>query len=186
MRLLSLYLRSRQVPTALAAAIAATAGLWLVGVSSSEQSRPTLAVLAIGFGVAVFGTGLGGADPDLERTAALRWPPLRAAHVLGMMILVALAVVATGLAPIEIVLRDAFGLAGLTAFGAAVLGKQLSWCFPLAWAGGASVMPPMTEPALMQVLTWPAQPSSSTTALVTALVAGTAGLMSYVLAGSRS
>jgi hypothetical protein len=185
MRLLSLYLRSRQVPIALAAAFAATAGIWLVGVSSSAQARPTLAVLAIGFGVAVFGTGLGGADPDLERTAALRWPPLRAAHVFGVMVVVAVAVIATGLAPVEVVLRDAFGLAGLTALGAVVLGKQLSWCFPLAWAGGASVVPPMAEPAIIQVLTWPVQPSSSTTALVTALVAGATGLMSHAVAGSR-
>jgi hypothetical protein len=184
-RLLSLYLRSRQVPAALAAAFAATAGLWLVGISSSAQARPTLAILAIGFGVAVFGTGLGGADPDLERTAALRWPPLRAAHVFGVGVLVAAAVIATGLTLTEVVLRNAFGLAGLTALGAAVLGKQLSWCFPLAWAGGAAMMPAMPEPAIMRVLTWPAQPSSSTTALVTALVAGTVGLASYVVAGSR-
>lgn len=117
--------------------------------------------------------------------AALRWPRLRAAHVLGVVILVAAAVIATGLAPAEVVLRNAFGLAGLTAMGAAVLGRQLSWCFPLAWAGGASVMPAMAQPAIMQVLTWPAQPLSSTTAMVTALVAATAGLMSYVVAGSR-
>ncbi len=184
MRLLSLYLRSRQIPAALAAAFVATAGLWLVGISSSVQARPTLAVLAIGFGVAVFGAGLGGADPDLERTAALRWPPLRAAHVLTVAALVAAAVVATGLAPTEVVLRNALGLAGLTALGAAVLGRQLSWCFPLAWAGGASVMPAMSQPAIMQVFTWPAQPWSSTTALVTALAAATAGL-SYVVAGAR-
>lgn len=185
MRLLSLYLRSRQVPAASAAAFAATAGLWLAGISGPGQARPTLAVLAIGFGVAVFGTGLGGADPDLDRTAALRWPPLRAAHVLGVAVVVSAAVIATGLAPAEVVLRNAFGLAGLTALGAVVLGKQLSWCLPLVWAGGAAVMPAMPEPAIMQVLTWPAQPWNSTTALVTALVAGTAGLVSYVVAGSQ-
>ncbi|MBP2327763.1 hypothetical protein JOF56_008148 [Kibdelosporangium banguiense] len=185
MRFLNLYLRSRQVPTALAAAFGAAAAFWLVGVGSPEHARWTLAVLAIGFGVAVFGAGLGGADPDLERTAAFSWPPRRLGHILAVMGLVAVAVAATGMAPIEVVLRDAFGLAGLTALGAAILGKQLSWCFPLVWAGGSAVFPSMSEPALMQALTWPTQPPNSTIAVVTALIAGAGGLLAYVITGSR-
>jgi hypothetical protein len=150
MRPLALYLRSRQVPVGLAVAVVAGV-LLAVLVDNTAMSAP----LAIGFAVAVLGGGLGGPDPTLDRTAALAWAPRRLAHVLAIAIVG--AATAAGFVPIGMALRDAAGLAGLAAFGAAMLGRQLAWCLPVAWAGAAAVVP--AAGSVLRVLTWPAQPA---------------------------
>ncbi|HVV17822.1 MAG TPA: hypothetical protein VHF06_00195 [Pseudonocardiaceae bacterium] len=175
MRWLGLYVRSRQLPAALGLAVAVALALRFV-------DRVGF-VLALGVGVAVFGTGLGGADIALDRTAAVRWPPRRCAHVCLVTAVVAAVVTGTGIAPVIVVLRDAAGFAGLTAFGATVLGRQLAWCLPVAWAVVAAFVP-AADPPLLRVLTWPAQ-QPDMLAGVTAAVLGSAGVLAYAFAGAR-
>jgi len=83
-RLLVLYLRSRQVPAALAAAVGSVAVVWSLSQATDNPTiRATLALLAVVAGTAAAGSGLAGADIDLDRTAAIAWPPRRAAHVIA-------------------------------------------------------------------------------------------------------
>src|SRR5262245_22899921 len=83
-RLLVLYLRSRRVPAALAAAVGSAAVLWWFAHATDDpRARATLALVAVVAGSAAAAAGLAGADVDLDRTAALAWPPRRAAHVIA-------------------------------------------------------------------------------------------------------
>lgn len=82
--------------------------------------------------------GLGGQDLALDRTAAIRWAPRRAAHVLlcGAVVGAALLTMrATGesMAATAFVVRDSAGLMGLVALGSALLGGQCAWTLPFAW-----------------------------------------------------
>jgi hypothetical protein len=186
-RLLVLYLRSRQVPVALPAAVLAVAALALLG---NDPDRPmrTLAfvVVALGLGFGVLGQGLGGPSAALERTAAICWVSWRAGHAVAITVLVLVVGLATTTAPVGTVVRDAAGLAGLTALAAAVLGHQLAWALPVAWAGAAAAVPAVPGPPVLSVLTWPTQPPDSTTAAVTAGALAGAGLVTYAVHGSRS
>jgi hypothetical protein len=67
-----------------------------------------------------------------------------------------------------------------------VLGHELAWTLPTAGAGAAAVAPPLTEPELLRVLTWPLQPPDSTAATVVATVLAVGGLVAYAARGSRS
>ncbi|PWW67134.1 hypothetical protein [Actinokineospora spheciospongiae] len=187
MRLLVLYLRSRQVPTGLPGAVLAVTTIGLLGNGSTNpQAAVASAVLALAIGLAVLGYGLGGADPALERTASLRWPPRRAAHVLATAAAVATTALAATSAPTGFVLRAAVGLAGLTALAATLLGRQLAWTLPVAGATVAAAMPPVADPLALRLLTWPVQPLDSTTATITAGALGVAGLALYTARGCRT
>ncbi|NGO09331.1 hypothetical protein G5C60_17430 [Streptomyces sp. HC44] len=186
MRLLTLYLRSRQVPVAAAAVTAGVAVVALLGNDSEDPLQTLLfAVLALGLGLGVFGNGLGGADPALERTAATRWVYWRMAHVGAIAAAVFAVAVATSGAPTGTILRDTAGLAGLTALAAALFGHQLAWTLPTMWAGAAAVLPARTEPEILRVLTWPVQSPDSTFTTVVAAVLAVIGLTAYAARGSR-
>jgi hypothetical protein len=185
-RWLTLYSRSRQVPAALLALVVSSAVMGALGqATDNEWLGVVLAVLALALGVAMTAVGLSGADLSLERTAAINWLPRRAAHVLAIGVAVAMAVLATRLAPTEVVLRDSFGLAGLAAFSATVLGGQLAWCLPVAWAGCTAAFPPVSHSLSLRVLTWPMQAPGTTAATVTAIVLGVGGLLTYSVFGCR-
>ncbi|PRY38254.1 hypothetical protein [Umezawaea tangerina] len=187
MRALALYLRSRQVPFALPGAVVAVLLVARIGaVAPNQQLEVAAVVLAMGLGLAIVGYGLGGADPELERTAAVSWPPRRAAHLVAVTVVPAAALALATTVPLEIVLRAAVGFAGLTALAAILFGRQLAWTLPVAWAGGVAAVPPVDDPVLLLVLTWPAQPVGSTPALVTACVLGGIGLVGYALRGCRT
>jgi len=187
MRLLTLYLRSRQVPRAAPAAVVATAALALVG---NEPDHPlqtvTFAVLALALGFGVLGLGLGGADPELDRTGALPWWRWRTTHTAAIAVVVLAAGLAATSAPTGLLVRDAAGLAGLTALAATAFGNQLAWTLPIAWGGVAAVVPPVADPVVLVVLTWPMQPPDSGVAAVTAVVLACAGSSAYAVRGTRS
>ncbi|MFC9679391.1 hypothetical protein [Streptomyces sp. NPDC056948] len=187
MRLFTLYLRSRRIPAALAVAASGVALVALLGNASAQQWQiRVFAVLALGLGLGVLGNGLGGAAAALEGTAAIRWACWRTAHlVVAAGAVFAVAAVASA-APAGVVLRATAGLAGLTALAAAVLGHQLAWTLPTVWAGAAAVVPPLTEPGILRLLTWPVQPSDSTAATVAAAVLAVGGLLLYAARGSRT
>jgi hypothetical protein len=186
MRLLALYLRSRQVPVALPVAAAGVAAVAVLGDNPGRPAQSvTFALLALALGAGVLGVGLGGAHVVLERTAAIRWAGWRAAHVLAVAAVLFAVGAAASSAPAGVVLRDAAGLVGLTALAAVAFGSQLAWTLPVAWAGAAAAVPALSGPVILRVLTWPSQPPQSTTATVTAAVLACAGLLAYAVRGGR-
>src|SRR5690349_22742855 len=78
-----LYARSRQVPASLAAMVISAVSVWALAPGGSGEPRdPRLPALLLAAGVMAASTGLGGQDLELDRTAAIRWVPRRAVHVL--------------------------------------------------------------------------------------------------------
>jgi hypothetical protein len=185
-RLLVLYLRCRQVPVALPAAVVAAGVLARLGSDANDPLRTLrFALLAAALGVAVLGYGLGGAMTALESTASIRWPRWRAAHVVAIAAVLIVTVAVVTDAPIAVVARDTAGLTGLTALAAAAFGSQLAWTPPVVWACVAAVVPPVATPAVLSALTWPAQPAASVSAAVVATVLAGIGVVVYATRGGR-
>ncbi len=83
MRALTLYLRSRAVPTTAAAVLGCAVALWALGLAvDNPQSRVLAALLLSLAATTAIGHGLAGADHDLDKTTAIAWPPRRAAHII--------------------------------------------------------------------------------------------------------
>jgi len=186
MRFVTLYLRSRQVPAALAIALVSAV---LVAQLRSESADPqqgfVSTLLALALGLAVLGYGLGGPDAELERTAAIAWFPRRAAQVLAMAVVVAGGVLLSSAVPAGVILRDAAGLAGLTALTATLLGRQLAWTLPVAWTGAATVLAPVADAPVLRALSWPMQAPDDLTASIIACGLGVGGLVLYAALGCR-
>lgn len=190
-RWLTLYLRSRRVPMALAGAGSSVVVIWSLWsvFSDSRTVGPETVIMTILLLVAALTATLGGPDDALELTAALRWPSRRVAHLLGAFLVVVVLLagtLATGarFGPAGMVVRDAAGLLGLTALGAATIGTARSWFLPLGWTL-AAVLFPSGEPVAAEILTWQAQPPSSHAAAVTAGLLTLGGLIAYAVAGPR-
>ncbi|GIF02373.1 hypothetical protein [Paractinoplanes rishiriensis] len=189
MRWLSLYARSRRAPMALGVTAGCAAVMWsLWSVSSDDRDAAVqTVVLTVLLLVAALTVTLGGPDDELEATAALRWLPRRAGHVLVaylMMVLILALTRATGarFGPLWLVLRDAGGLLGLTALAAATIGTARSWFVPLGWTV-AAVLFPQSGPVAGRILTWQMQPPESAAAAVTAALLGVGGLIVYAVTG---
>jgi hypothetical protein len=134
-------------------------------------------------------TGLGGQDLALDRTAAIRWVPRRAAHVLlaGAVVGAVLLTVQTmgaELATTAFVVRDSAGLMGLAALGAALSGGRYAWMLPFAWLSVSFFAPPPTS-VPTQVATWMLLPPGTAAATWTALALTVAGTAAYAVAGPR-
>jgi hypothetical protein len=188
-RFLTLYLRSRRVPLALAVAAGGTALMWTLWSITSDERDATswLVIMTVLVLAAGFTHTLSSADDELERTAALPWPPRRAAHLiaaLAVIVALVLATQATGarFGPPTVVVRDAAGLLGLIALGAAVAGPARSWFLPLIWTMAATMFP-QPAPLLAAIATWQHQPPDSRPAAVTAAVLALAGLIAYTATG---
>ncbi|MEU4419629.1 hypothetical protein AB0F81_03325 [Actinoplanes sp. NPDC024001] len=189
MRWLTLYLRSRRAPIAMAAAAGCTALMWSLWsiFSDTRAAGIPLVILTVLLLVAALTVTLGGPDDALEQTAAFDWLPRRAAHLLAILLIVVvllLATLVTGarFGPAGLVIRDAAGLLGLTALSAAVLGVARAWFLPLGWTL-AAILFPRDEPLLGRILTWQAQEPASTAAAVTAGILAVGGLVAYAVAG---
>jgi hypothetical protein len=133
--------------------------------------------------------GLGGQDLALDRTAAIRWIPRRAAHVLlaGATVAAVLLTVQTmgvSMATTAFIVRDSAGLMGLVALGAALSGGQYAWTLPFAWLSFAFFAPPPTS-LPMQAAIWLLLPPGATTGTWTALVLTVVGTVAYAVAGPR-
>ncbi|MFF5289885.1 hypothetical protein [Paractinoplanes globisporus] len=188
MRWLALYLRSRRVPMALAASGAGAALMWSLWsvFSDSPDVAPQMVVLTVLLLVAALTATLGGPDDSLERTAAIPWARRRAVHLLGAFVVVLILILATRptgarFGPVLLVARDAAGLLGVTALGAATIGVARAWFLPLGWTLAATLFP-RPEPVVARILTWQAQPLGAAAA-VTAGVLALTGLVAYALAG---
>ncbi|MEU6522925.1 hypothetical protein ABZ892_08755 [Streptomyces sp. NPDC046924] len=190
MRWLTLYARSRQVPASLAAVVISTVAAWALSRNGGGgPGDPRLPVLLLAAGAMAASTGLSGQDLALDRTAAIRWMPRRAAHVLlaGAVVGTALlAVRATGedMASTAFVVRNSAGLMGLAALGAALSGGQYAWTLPFAWLSFAFFAPPPTS-VPTQVASWMLLPPGTTAGTWTALALTVVGTAAYAVAGPR-
>jgi hypothetical protein len=180
-RWLSLYLRSRRVPVALAASLGAMAVLWAGWLAFTDRREVGLGltVLAIALVLAPMIPTLAGDDDALESTAALSWPPRRALHLIACFAVAAAALAATRatgawFGPTWLVVRDSAGLTGLIGLGAALLGTRLAWQIPISWTALQIVLGDTNG-----VLFWLVQPPGNRTAAVTAAVLFLAGLITY-------
>ncbi|MFB7473547.1 hypothetical protein [Kitasatospora sp. NPDC056184] len=178
MRWLTLYARSRQLPAALAVLAVLTV---LARLGDGGLGGPRVAALLLAAAAMALSAGLGGQDLDLDRTAALRWPFRRAAHVLLCAVLAA-AVLPPG--PLALTVRDSAGLTGLAALGAVCGGRAHAWLLPFGWLCAAFVVPPGPD-LVTRVLTWPLLPPGTAPATWTALALAAAGTAAYALAGPR-
>lgn len=196
MRWLALYLRSRSAPAAVAAVLGTTAALWSLRHAIDEpQPRGILALLAFLAAAAAIAPGLAGADIDLDRTAAISWPPRRAAHVVVagaavIGILAATALTGDPLAHAGPIARAITGMGGLVALGATTLGASHAWLPPATWTLLVlRFSPPFgtapTGPTYELMLTWVIQPAGTTPATVTAVILGAAGTLTYAVFGTR-
>lgn len=191
MRWLTLYLRSRQAPGALALATAGMALMWSLWsiFSDTRDVGPQMVVMTVLLLVVVLTVTLGGPDDALDGTAAFSWLPRRAAHLLAAILIVVsllLVTLATGarFSSAGLVVRDAAGLLGLTALCAAAAGAARAWFLPLGWTL-AAVLFPRPDGTIGQILTWQAQDPANTAAAVTAGLLTAAGLLTWTVAGSR-
>lgn len=169
MRLLTLYLRSRAVPQMVVGVALVSVGLSLLG------TEVWLVAMAVGVGVSMASTGLGGQDVDLDRTGAVPWPLWRAVHIVAIG---AVMVAAFSWSGLEVAVRAAVGLTGLAAIGVAVLGRQLAWLPPVVWVLVTTWLPSTNE-----VVTWLVRPAGTTTATITAVALGVVGLVCYAVRG---
>jgi hypothetical protein len=159
------------------------------------QPRGVLALLAVLAGTAATAPGLAGADVDLDRTAAIAWPPRRAAHVVVAGAAVAGIVATTALTGDALALagtiaRDATGMTGLVALGAATLGASRAWLPLAAWVllalpFTAPFGTRPTGPTYKLLLTWMIQPTDTTSATAAAVSLGVVGALAYALFGAR-
>ncbi|MFD3730479.1 hypothetical protein [Streptomyces sp. NPDC058632] len=190
MRWLLLYARSRRVPaSATAIALTASAAWTFIDEGGKGPVDPRIPALLLCMGVAAASVGLGGQDAALERTAAIRWAPRRAVHVLliGTVVGVLLSAVHTWgpeLAPVGFLVRDGAGLTGLAALGATVCGAQYAWTLPTGWLAFTLFAPPQAGIA-GQVSGWLIFPAGTTAATWTASVLLTTGTLLYATVGPR-
>ncbi|MFD6565271.1 hypothetical protein [Micromonospora profundi] len=186
---MTLHLRARRVPLAVAASVGSAAliwALWLI-LAKERDAIFLIVVLTIVLMVSVLSTTLAAPDEDLERTASLRWPWRRALHLLAALALVLVALLATlptdaRFGPAGLVLRDAAGLLGLTALCASVVGAARAWFLPLGWTVVAALFPQSSTWGALA--TWQSQPHTSRPAAVVAAVLAVAGLLTYAFLGS--
>ncbi|CAL9649382.1 hypothetical protein [Streptomyces sp. enrichment culture] len=190
MRWLMLYARSRQMPACLAVVVISAVAGWAASrVGDGTPDDPRLAALTLTAGATAVSVGLGGQDTALERTAAIRWAPRRAAHVLlagAVVAAVPLAVQTMGddLGTTAFLVRDSAGLMGLAALGAALCGAQFAWVLPVAWVT-FSLMAPPPESLPMRAAAWLVLPPGAAAGAWTAAALTAAGTAAYALAGPR-
>jgi hypothetical protein len=182
---LPLYLRSRRLPAALATSLAAVVVTWLAWSAATDRREvnQSLTLLTIALALAPMIPTLAGDDDALEATAALRWPPRRAVHLVACFAVVAAALAvtrATGawFGPTWEVVRDSAGLTGLIGLSAALLGTRLAWAPPIGWTAVQVIFP---APAGNAALLWLIQPAGSRPAALTAAVLFAAGVLTYAL-----
>ncbi|HET6857532.1 MAG TPA: hypothetical protein VFH94_10615 [Streptomyces sp.] len=190
MRWLTLYARSRQVPASFAVVVISTAVVWaLARLGGGGLGDPLLCTLILAAGATAVSVGLGGQDLALDRTAAIRWIPRRAAHVLlcgvliGAVLLAAQTMSGQPASP-AFVVRNSAGLMGLVTIGAAWFGGQYAWILPFVWLSVSVVVPPAPDVAT-QVLTWMLLPSGTAVGDWTALVLAVTGTAVYAVGGPR-
>lgn len=191
-----LHVRARGVPLAVAgvavlALLAWIAADWLLDAqgSSGPADRWPVAILAPLLGAVIVSAGLGAADEEMERTAAVHWRRIRTVHVAFATVVVGTALALTGLfepstfGAYEIA-RNTAACIGLIAVGTVMLGARLGWIPGLAYV--LLVLGVATPTPGNAWWTWPVQEWSADMANWAATVAAIVGALAYVWFGSRA
>ncbi|MFF5076611.1 hypothetical protein ACFY36_06140 [Actinoplanes sp. NPDC000266] len=185
---LPLYLRSRRLPAALAASVGAVLVVWAAWAAFSRDHEVGrgLTVLTVALALAPVIPTLAGHDDSLESTAALRWPPRRAVHLLacGALVTAALAlfgVTSTTFGPFGQLARDTAGLTGLMGLSVALLGTRLAWAPPIGWTAVQILFGVPDGAAWHRALFWLVQDPSDRTAATTATLLLLTGVLAYAL-----
>ncbi|ANN15206.1 hypothetical protein SD37_05735 [Amycolatopsis orientalis] len=189
MRWAVLYARSRAMPASFAGLVVSMAVVWFLARDRWSEIPVSLALLVA---IAVTAIGLSGQDTDLDRTAAIRWVPRRALHLLligGLGLGAALLprLWEAERVPVEVIVRNAGGLLGLVGIAAVLFGGAFGWTLPLlvfivsfvVWVTTSS------EETVHSVVTWLFQPAGVAAATWTAVVLAVVGLGSYAVFGNR-
>ena len=189
MRFSTLYARSRQVPASFAALVISAVAVWALAWDDGEPTDPRLPVLVLAAGAMAASVGLSGQDAALDRTAAIRWVPRRAAHVLlagavAAGVLLAVRTMGESMGTTAFIVRDSAGLMGLAALGAVLAGGQYAWTLPFAWISFSFFAPP-AESAPMRVAVWMLLPPGELAATWTAVILTAVGTAAYAVAGPR-
>ncbi len=189
MRWLTLYLRSRRVPMALAMLTGCVVLMWALWnvFSETRDAGVQMVILTVLLAVATVTATLAGPDDALEGTGALPRSGRRAAHLLVALTITVLLLLATLLTearfgPVSLVIRDAAGLLGLTALGAVTVGADRAWFVPLVWTLAAVVFP-LTDSTWGRILTWQVQEPGNNAATLTAGLFAVIGLLAYTVVG---
>lgn len=196
MRPLAHYLRSRAAPATAAMLLGCAGALWALQLAIDHPQGRALATLLVALAATTaIAPGLAGADPDLERTSAIAWPPRRAAHVIvagGAVFgtLAATALIGEQSAISGQIARNVAGLTGLVALGAVVLGAARAPLLPVLWTvlvlwWAPPMGEPPTRPEYKVMLTWMAQPIDARPATFAAVALAAAGTIAYAVLGSR-
>ncbi|GAA1623907.1 hypothetical protein [Actinoplanes couchii] len=188
-----LYLRARRAPAALVGAAAAVWGLWAIwaGMAVPGEVPDQMGMAATGFAAIAAGTTLAGPDTHLDHTAARPWPPRRALHlavaaavILGL--LLSVAGTAHDYGDAATVTRNCAGALGLITLGTATLGGARAWFYLAPFITVPPFLPlsrTSIDSTAGQILSWPLQPTTSTTATITAAVLFAAGTVAYIHRG---
>lgn len=193
---LSLYVRSRALPGAVAAllgtaAAAAWSASWLQSQPGLDHAaRVPVVALAPLLAASVIGTSLYAASEELDRTATRPWPRRRTAHLLA---LTALAVAVLALAVPgrpelfggQAIVRNTLGSVGVTAAAAALIGARQSWLPMTAYIGTVSLAAPAAPGGAAALWAWPMQPGPQPGAWAMAAGAFAGGAALYAWRGAR-
>jgi hypothetical protein len=181
MRLITLYLRSRQAGRAVAvlAAIALTTWLWALWTGAETITSALLPLAMPLAAAAVIGTGAGSPFGESETTASHPLAPPRAGHPAGLLGLAALVL---ALAALHwsvadggwLLVRNLAGFTGLSLLTARALGSGLSWTVPLAYAVLSLVA---RQSAQLPAWAWPARGATDRGAALIAAALLIAGLV---------
>ncbi|MFH8387018.1 hypothetical protein ACH4E7_39905 [Kitasatospora sp. NPDC018058] len=193
MRRLMLYARSRQVPTSAAAVTLIALAAWAFNrgdATGAVDAINPITFFVLAASVAAGSVGLGGQDLALDRTAAIRWAPRRAAHTLLIgavagAALLAVQAVGPKFAPTEVVVRDSAGLVGLAALGAVLCGAHLAWTLPTGWLAFTVLVPPLAPNTVGKTVCWMTFPPGTEASTRTAVALLVTGTVLYALAGPR-
>ncbi|MEV6906498.1 hypothetical protein [Amycolatopsis sp. NPDC051071] len=184
-----LYARSRAMPASFAALVVSMAALWFLARDRWSQVPVTLTLTVA---VAVLAIGLSGQDADLDRSAAIRWLPRRGLHLLLIGGLGVGAVLLPRLweeqrVPVEIIVRNTAGLAGLAGIAAVLFGGAFGWTLPLVALVVAFVVKVASSDTdtVGLVVTWLFQPADVAAATWAAVVLAVAGFGTYAAFGAR-
>jgi hypothetical protein len=186
MRPVVLYVRSRDVPAAVAVLPVVVLLAWSAMHSPWTPLSASLTSLAA---VLVITVGLAGQDPELDRSTALPWPAWRFWHLVLAGVLATIPVLLVQeLGPesfgFEFVVRDTAGMVGLAGLAATVIGARFAPAAPVTWWAVSAMMPPsQSVPARM--IAWPGSPPDDAVAMWTAGVLFLSGVTAYVVRGGR-
>jgi hypothetical protein len=191
---LTLYARSRAVPTTLAAlACAALLTFWVAGRPDAfldPYRRVPMLSLAPLLASAAIGLSLHSYARDLDDTAVRPWWPRRLAHLL---VLTALAATVLALAiPGDAqtfgsagMVRNTLGAVGITAVGAVLFGARASWMPTMLYFSAVYLSAASPRMSTETVLTWPTQSGPQPGAWAAALALFVLGSALYALRGAR-